>query len=381
MSAASMLPRHTVNEQNSRSIVLISLCCRLARALSLGAAVCCLCAAGVLAQTNNAVLQGTLRDALGGTLPGATVTVVHSGSGFTLKRTTDSEGGFLFPALPVGEYTVSAELAGFKKAVRKGAVLEIGQIMKIEIVLEVGDITDEVNVAAGEPLLKTATAEISDVIENHRIVELPLNGRQFLQLALLSEGVIKPPGGTRGAALQQAGDLVNVAGQRSGHNIYLLDGVKVTDEYFNNLVISPSIDAIQEFKIQKSMYSPEFGGKASALINVATKSGANDYHGTLFEFVRNDIFDAKNPQETHPSFSPESIRRRFWGPHIHTGRLRREEQIVLLHQLRGATNTQVNYPNLLGTDGCGKGRGLLRLWYDLRPDQYRSVRQAVGIPE
>ena len=102
------------------------------------------------------------------------------------------------------------------------------------------------------------------------MVQLPLNGRNFLALAQLSDSVVIPPGGTRGDALQQAGPLPNVGGQRSGHNIYMLDGVKVTDELFNNLVISPSVDSIQEFKIQKSQYPAEFGGKASALINVAT---------------------------------------------------------------------------------------------------------------
>ena len=105
-------------------------------------------------------------------------------------------------------------------------------------------------------------------------MQLPLNGRNFLALAQLSDAVVIPPGGTRGEALQQAGPLPNVGGQRSGHNIYLLDGAKVTDELFNNLVINPSVDSIQEFKIQKSMYPAEFGGKASALINVATKAGA-----------------------------------------------------------------------------------------------------------
>src|SRR6185312_866995 len=103
-----------------------------------------------------------------------------------------------------------------------------------------------------------------------------------------------PPGGTRGAALGQAGPLPNVYGQRGGHNIYLVDGVKVTDEYFNNLVVSPSVDAIQEFKIQKTMYPAEFGGKASALINVVTKSGTNTVHGSALEFVRNSAFDAHN---------------------------------------------------------------------------------------
>jgi hypothetical protein len=110
------------------------------------------------------------------------------------------------------------------------------------------------------------------VVTNEQVVHLPLNGRQFLQLALLTDNVVLPPGGTRGSALQQAGSLFNVAGQRSGHNIYLLDGVKVTDEYFNNMVVSLSPDAIQEFKIIKSQYPAEFGGKAAALVNVASKS-------------------------------------------------------------------------------------------------------------
>ena len=132
------------------------------------------------------------------------------------------------------------------------------------------------------------------MIENRVVVQLPLNGRNFLALAQLSDAVVLPPGGTRGDALQQAGPLPNVGGQRSGHNIYLLDGVKVTDELFNNLVINPSVESIQEFKIQKSQYPAEFGGKASALINVATRAGANAFHGTLFEFLRHDMFDAHN---------------------------------------------------------------------------------------
>ena len=120
-------------------------------------------------------------------------------------------------------------------------------------------------------------------------MQIPLNGRKFLSLAQLSDAVVIPPGGTRGDALQQAGPLPNVGGQRSGHNIYLLDGVKVTDELFNNLVINPSVDSIQEFKIQKSQYPAEFGGKASALINVVTTARApTTFDGSVFEFARDD---------------------------------------------------------------------------------------------
>ena len=173
-------------------------------------------------------------------------------------------------------------------------VVRLGQTLALDLALEVGGLTEEVRVTAETPLLQTTNAEISDVIGNTQVVQIPLNGRNFLALAQLSDAVVLPPGGTSGDALQQAGPLPNVGGQRSGHNIYLLDGVKVTDELFNNLVINPSVDSIQEFKIQKSQYPAEFGGKASALINVATRAGGNAFHGSLFEFLRHDRFDARN---------------------------------------------------------------------------------------
>ena len=173
-------------------------------------------------------------------------------------------------------------------------MLEVGRGLNIEFVLAVQAVTEQVVVQATAPLLQTTTAEISDVIENREVVQLPLNGRNFLALAQLSDAVVIPPGGTRGEALQQAGPLPNVGGQRSGHNIYLLDGTKITDELFNNLVINPSVDSIEEFKIQKSMYAAEFGGKASALINVVTRAGSNAFRGSVFEFHRDDAFDSPN---------------------------------------------------------------------------------------
>ena len=142
--------------------------------------------------------------------------------------------------------------------------------------------------------MQLESAEIRDVIGRQQVVDLPLKGRQFLDLAMLSPGVVRPPGGTRGDAMQQAGNLVNVLGQRSGHNLYLMDGVTITDEHFNNMVIAPSIDAIEEFNIEKTSYAPEFGGKSGAVINVVSRSGSNNLHGSLFEFVRNNVFDAKN---------------------------------------------------------------------------------------
>ncbi len=269
--------------------------------------------ASARAQTNTGELTGVVRDSQGGVLPGVLVQAEHLDTGSRVERATDHQGRFFFPALRVGVYAISAELAGFKRLVRSGVALQLGQTLTLDLTLEVGGLTEAVTVTLEAPLLQTTNAEISDVIENREVVQLPLNGRNFLALASLSDAVVIPPGGTRGEALQQAGSLPNVGGQRSGHNIYLLDGFTVTDELFNNLVINPSIDSIQEFKIQKSQYPAEFGGKASALINVATRAGTNAFRGTLFEFFRDDRFDAHNYFDPKDSPVPPLRQNQFGG--------------------------------------------------------------------
>ena len=253
-----------------------------------------LMAAPAAAQMNAGELSGVVRDESGGVLPGAIVTAAHADSGMTVERVADAEGRFFMSSLPIGEWEVAAALPGFRRALQTGVVVDIGRNLELHFTLELGQVTEAVVVTAPAPLLQLTTAEISDIIESRQVESMPLNGRQFLQLAQLSPAVVIPPSGTRGAALQQAGPLPNVGGQRAGHNIYLLDGVKVTDELFNNLVINPSVDSISEFKIQKSMYPPEFGGKASALINVATRSGYNAFSGSAFAFLRDERFDARN---------------------------------------------------------------------------------------
>jgi hypothetical protein len=245
------------------------------------------------AQFNTAQITGQVLDSSGALLPGASVVASHKATGTMVERLTDGVGRFFLPALRIGEWEIEARLSGFAPQ-RRAVVLEVGRTVELEFTLGVQNLAEEVVVQADAPLLQTASAEISDVIENREVVQLPLNGRNFMSLAQLSDAVVLPPGGTRGEALQQAGPLPNVGGQRSGHNIYLLDGTKVTDELFNNLVINPSVDSIEEFKIQKSMYAPEFGGKASALINVVTRAGSNAYRGSLFEFRRDDAFDSAN---------------------------------------------------------------------------------------
>jgi carboxypeptidase family protein len=265
------------------------------------------------AQTNTGDISGVVRDAQGGVLPGATVVAEHVESAARVERVTNKEGRYFLPSLRVGTYLLTVELTGFRRVLRSGVVLQLGQTLAVDFTLELGGLTEEIRVTGDVPLLQATNAEISDVIGNRQVVQIPLNGRNFLALAQLSDAVVIPPGGTRGEALQQAGPLPNVGGQRSGHNIYLLDGVKVTDELFNNLVINPSVDSIQEFKIQKSQYPAEFGGKASALINVATRAGANVFRGSVFEFLRHDKFDARNYFDPRDQPAPPLRQNQFGG--------------------------------------------------------------------
>lgn len=249
---------------------------------------------GAFAQMNTAEVGGTVQDATGGALPGATVILQQAATAQQYTTQSNGSGEYLFAQLPVGVYSMTASAQNFKQAILVGLELHAGDRLRRNLVLEVGPSTEVLTINADAGSVELASAEIRDTVPQRQVNDLPLKGRQYLDLAMLSEGVVRPPGGTRGDAMQQAGTLVNVLGQRSGHNLYLVDGVAVTDEHFNNSVIAPSIDAIQEVSIQKTSYAPEFGGKSGAVINVVTRSGSNTLHGSLFEFVRNDVFDAKN---------------------------------------------------------------------------------------
>ena len=245
-------------------------------------------------QTSVAELLGVVKDTSGAVMPGATITVTSQSNGQSRHLVSDNAGNYAFTSLPIGIYTIKAERPNFKTRVVEGVSLQVGRQERIDLLMEVGEVSEQVTVQETVPLLRTTNAEVSEVIANQRMVELPLNGRQFVNLVLLSDNIVPAPRGTRGTALAQTGPAVMVAGQRAGHNMYFLDGVSITDQYFNHLVASPPIDTIQEFNIQKSIYSAEFGGKASATVSAATKSGTNSLHGSLWEFLRNDLFDARN---------------------------------------------------------------------------------------
>ena len=166
------------------------------------------------AQTNSGEISGVLRDVQGGALPGARVVAQHADTGLKLESPTDEQGRYHFLSLPVGMYVLTVELDGFRRVVRSGVPVQLGQTLSLDLTLDVGGLVEEIRVTANVPLLRTGSAEISGVIENEQVVQIPLNGRNFLALAQLSDAVVIPPGGTRGEGLHQAGPLQNVGGQR-----------------------------------------------------------------------------------------------------------------------------------------------------------------------
>jgi len=271
----------------SRTISLITALAGTALALSMFAP-------SARAQMNTAEITGVVEDASGGVIPGVSVTAVQLGTQLKFTAATNATGQYALEQLPLGDYSLTVSAPRFKEAVHPHVILHVGDHAREDFSLEVGKIDQVVIVEAGAGPLQEESAEIKDVIENQQVLDLPQKDREFLQLALLSEGVVNPPGGTRGDSLQQTGKLINILGQRTGHNLFLIDGVSVTDEYYNNVVLNPSLDGIQEFNIDKTNYSAEFGGKSGGVINVITKSGTNALHGDVYEFVRNNLFDARN---------------------------------------------------------------------------------------
>jgi Carboxypeptidase regulatory-like domain len=247
-----------------------------------------------VAQMNTADIVGVVADPTGSVVPGATVVAVNAATQSKETSSTDDAGEYVLAELPLGEYSLTASAPGFKQAVQTGIVLHAGEHLRQDFALSLGERKDVVVVEGAPELLQLESSEVKDVIENQQVMSLPLKNREFLELSLLSEGVVNPPGGTRGDSLQQTGKLINILGQRTGHNLFLVDGVSVTDEYFNNLVLNPSPDDVQEFNIAKTNYDAEFGGKSGGVINVITKSGTNNFHGSVYEFVRNNVFDARN---------------------------------------------------------------------------------------
>ena len=248
------------------------------------------------AQFDSATLTGIVMDPTGSVVPAVTVKAVNEATNIETSGVTDSVGRFTFSNLRPGTYTIKAVAPGFKQFVSTGFELQVNQAARFDITLTVGQVNDEVTIVAETPVLETQSGGHGAVIDSTKIIELPLNGRDYNQLALLSPGVLAPT-----PRLQSVGfrGVFNVNGNRAFQNAFQLDGVDNTsysNSYrgLNAQVIQPSVEALQEFKIQTNAYSAEFGRSAGALVNAVTRSGSNQFHGSIYDFLRNSDLDASN---------------------------------------------------------------------------------------
>ncbi len=244
-------------------------------------------------QTVTGTIVGAVTDPSGAVIPGVRVVVTNEATKAAREVTTNEAGQYVVTFLPPGKYTVTAEQKGFKKKVVSGLIVEVDRRVGADLALEVGEMTQVVHVEGAAPLLNTESSEVGQVIENKKVVDLPLNGRQFMELSFLVPGVHASAPGHFNEILQ--GFAATGAGGRPTNNNFTLDGLDNVSPNCGYFSVSPSVDAVQEFKIETSNYSAEFGRTSGVVVNVATKSGTNDLHGTLFEFVRNDkLGDARN---------------------------------------------------------------------------------------
>jgi hypothetical protein len=260
--------------------------------------VACLVPAGLAAQAVTGTILGLITDTTGAVMPGATVTLTNTGTGLVRVVITDANGEYTAPSLPTGNYAVKAELSGFKTVTRPDIPLGVDQRVRIDIKLEVGAVEESITVTGTSPLVQTSSSELGTTVGEEQIKTLPLNGRNFVNLTRTVPGVVR---GIPGANIDGAGSLAwrasasfSANGQRPRDNNYMLDGVDNNETWLQTVVLFPSVDALDEFKMQTSTYSAEFGHSLGGVVNLQIKSGTNAIHGSGFEFLRNSVFDANN---------------------------------------------------------------------------------------
>ncbi|MGA8342695.1 MAG: carboxypeptidase-like regulatory domain-containing protein, partial [Candidatus Sulfotelmatobacter sp.] len=249
-----------------------------------------------LAQVDTGSLVGTVKDASGALLPGVTVTATNTDTGIATATKTEQNGDYVITPLHIGRYSVSVEATGFHREIRKDIVLDVQQTIRLDFSLKVGSVSETMEVSGAPPLLETESASLGDVVTAETVEELPLNGRRYTDLAELTSGVAKviegPVNGGSTPTNGNAGGSFAVNGTRGDQNNFILDGIDNNSNDNGDVAVLSSVDAIAEFKIETSNYSPEFGRSGGAVINATTKSGANKIHGSAWEFLRNDALDA-----------------------------------------------------------------------------------------
>ena len=242
-----------------------------------------------------AQVSGTISDPSGSPLPGAQVKIVETEKGLVRSTTSGPDGRYTFPNLPVGPYRLDVSANGFKSYAQSGIVLQVGNNVQINVPMQLGALSEHVEVSAEAGMVETTENTVSQVIDERRIVDLPLNGRQPTQLILLSGAAMTTPSGDlRGSKNFYSSTTISVAGGQANAVNYLLDGGDNNDSFTNVNLPIPFPDALQEFSVQTSSLPARFGLHPGAVVNAVTKSGTNDWHGSLFEFLRNGDVNARN---------------------------------------------------------------------------------------
>lgn len=244
-------------------------------------------------QNTTGTIVGEVRDPSGAVVTGARITARNDATGLARTVETGEEGFYRIPFLPAGTYSVRAEKQGFQTQVQTEVRIEILQVRNVVFQLVVGSVAETVTVETRAPLLETETSQAGEVIKGEQVVSLPLSARQFLQLAFLTPMVTPATNDFRSTEINRESPMPAAAGQRPEQNNYQIDGVDNRESGRNGLAVGASVEAIGEFRVQTGLAPAEFGRGGGVIVNVATKSGTNQYHGSLYEFVRNDKFDAR----------------------------------------------------------------------------------------
>jgi hypothetical protein len=296
--------------------MLPSLSTRLFRTLTAVMAAALLLPASVFAQFDTATVLGTVKDSSGAVIPGATVTLKNVDTGITATAVTGADGSYQFLNVRVGTYVVRAELQGFSAAEAKDVAVTVSARQRVDLTMAVGNVGETVEVTGASPLLQTDSSDRGQVIAKEQIVNLPLNGRNYADLALLSPGV-------RRSAISDSRDAsFNVNGLRSAVNSFILDGVDnnsygTSNQGFSNQLVQVSPDAVEQFKVQTNNFSAEYGRTGGAVINASMRSGTNAFHGTGWEFNRNTKLNAEgffHPSSGKPKFDRNQFGFVFGGP-------------------------------------------------------------------
>jgi hypothetical protein len=275
-----------------------------------------MCMPVAFAQFDSGAILGTVRDPNGGTVPGAKLTVRNNATGIAASVLTDSNGDYIFPSLQIGNYRVSAEKEGFALAVAESVNLTVNARQRVDLSLQVGTVNETITVVGAAPLLESESSSRGQVIQSRQITELPVLSRNYSQFALLSPGVRESQSGNQGSVAFRREGAYNVNGLRSVFNNFILDGLDnnfygTTNQGFSNQAVQPSPDSVSEFRIMVNAYSAEFGRSGGAVMNVASKSGTNEYHGSVWEFFQNEAMNATGFFKPVDNRKPPTKRNQF----------------------------------------------------------------------